>query len=297
MILGTTEIRKRLDAGEIFQQGTWDANYIKEASYALRVAEDGMMLAGEMYDPDSRKCPDWPITIQPGRLAILSTVERLRMPGDLVGRLGIRLDFAAKGLTGLMGIQVDPHYGADDNGERLFIRVANFGNDDIKIDPGAPVFNIEFSKVKGADKPKKRKGSTWDRVRVGTVGQGRSDYSYVTRVQTDLNNRADDLENQLSEDVDGIRNNQQSVVMFGVFLVSITILGVMLGLLFNVEGAPNWVEEWGWKALFVLFFLAASVVIGFVGIAGYRFLRPYRADIPKKPRLKSRSGRHRPPTP
>ena len=82
MILGTTEIRKRLDAGEIFRQGTWDAECIKEASYALRVAQDGMVFDGKPYAPEGGDCPEWPITLKPGHLATLSTLERLCMPGD-----------------------------------------------------------------------------------------------------------------------------------------------------------------------------------------------------------------------
>ena len=86
------------------------------------------------------------------------------MPADLVGHLGIRLDFAAKGITGLMGIQVDPYYGLDYEDERLYIKVANFGNEDVKICPGATVFNIEFSVVNNAEKPDPPKGKTWDRL-------------------------------------------------------------------------------------------------------------------------------------
>ena len=209
-----------------------------------------------------------------------------------MGKLGIRLEFASKGLTGLMGIQVDPFYGLDKDGERLFIRVANFGNEDIEIAAGAAVFNIEFSIVADAEKPAEKE-STWSRVLYGIAGQDRSHFSYVTRVQTDLSQRAnyleklidtraDGLEKQLSKDVDGIRNNQQSVVMFGVFLVAITILGVILNLLFDAESPPDWVADWGWIVLFVLFSVAALAVTGFVVVAGIVFWRSQRKGTPKE---------------
>ena len=103
MILGTQKIQERLDKGEIFRKGTWCKDCIKEASYALRVAKDGMVVNGKSYYPGN--CyQESVIKIEPGRIAILSTVERLCMPADLVGKLGVRLDFASKGLTGLMGI-------------------------------------------------------------------------------------------------------------------------------------------------------------------------------------------------
>ena len=47
MILGHNEIHNRLTKGEIFRKGTWESCCIKEASYALRVAPDGLMLEGE----------------------------------------------------------------------------------------------------------------------------------------------------------------------------------------------------------------------------------------------------------
>ena len=55
------------------------------------------------------------------------------MPGDLVGKIGIRFDYASIGLTGLMGIQVDPLFGRDLDKERLYVRVANLGNAPISI--------------------------------------------------------------------------------------------------------------------------------------------------------------------
>ena len=74
--------------------------------------------------------------------------------------------------------------------------------------------------------------------------------------------------NKVSRGIDGIRDNQQSVVMFGIFLVSITILGAMVGLILSVRDAPNWVTQGGWIALFTLFFLAAAAIVGFVIVAG-----------------------------
>ncbi|MDP2856624.1 MAG: hypothetical protein Q8P50_01435 [Bacillota bacterium] len=51
MLLGTRALRQRLDKGEIFHPGIWVAGSIKEASYALRVASDGLMVEGEQYPP------------------------------------------------------------------------------------------------------------------------------------------------------------------------------------------------------------------------------------------------------
>lgn len=265
MILGHDEIRKRLNAGEIFRKDTWVDCSIKEASYALRVAKDGMVVGGRIYEPDGNSYPNSFIEIEPGSIAILSTVEQLNMPGDLVGRLGIRLDYASKGLTGLMGIQVDPFYGRNHSDERLYIKVANFGNEIVKIPPGDRVFNIEFSTVKGAYNPEKP--STWKRIKDSLASQEHIDWTYMTRVQTD----AQGIESRVIRDIDGIREGSQSVVMFGVFLVAITILGVMTALILNVKGAPSWVTDVGWIALLVLLFIAVLAIVAFVTIVSIAY--------------------------
>ncbi len=267
MILGKKEIRKRLDNEEIFRPYTWVPESIKEASYALRVANDGMVVGGKIYEPDSSDYTSTFIEIEPGTIAILSTIERLCMPGNLVGKLGIRLDYASKGLTGLMGIQVDPYYGRNHDSERLYIKVANFGNETVKFSPGEAVFNIEFSEVKGASASYKT--STWERIKKSLANQKHIDWTYMIQVKAD----AQEIKSQVFRDVDGVRQGYQSVVMFGVFLVAITILGVMLTLILNVREAPNWVTNTGWIAMMVLFFVAVIAIVGFVTVAGIVFWR------------------------
>ena len=267
MILGGKSIEARLNAGQIFRKDTWEKSSIKEASYALRVANDGMVIGDDIYEPGKNYYSKPFIEIEPGRIAILSTVERLCMPNDLAGKLGIRLDYASRGLTGLMGIQVDPCYGQNRPDERLFIKVANFGNETVKIPPGDAVFNIEFSKVENpitVDKP-----STWERIKRSIADQPSEtrDWTYMTRVQTD----AQGIESRVGRDIDSIREGPQSVVMFGVFLVAITILGVMITLILNVDSAPNWVAEWRWIALMVILFVAVLAIVVFVTIVGITF--------------------------
>lgn len=265
MILGGESIEDRLNAGEIFQKDSWVKSSIKEASYALRVDTKRMVVGGQIYEPKGNVYSRPFIEIEPGSIAILSTVEKFCMPGDLVGKLGIRLYYASKGLTGLMGIQVDPFYGRDDTKkgctyERLYIKVANFGNETVRFSRTETVFNIEFSEVKKAKYLPKT--PTWDRIKESLANQENSDWTYMTRVN-----------HNAKEDVNSVRQSQQSVVLFGVFLVSITILVAMLALIFSVENAPNWVTDWGWKLLIGLFIMAALSISFFVVVTGLAFLK------------------------
>ena len=196
MILDKDAIRERLRKGEVFKDRTWVEESIMEASYALRVASDGLLLGGKRFKPDEDSI-EGRIEIKPGEIAILSTIERLDMPGDLVGKLGIRFDYASQGLTGLMGIQVDPYFGWGHDDERLYIRVANLGNEAVPIDPGAKVFTFELHRVQGnVPVPSAPRLPMWHRLQDVLADQDKISWSFVTRVQENVERNKERLDEQ-----------------------------------------------------------------------------------------------------
>ena len=261
MILGTEDILRRLNNGEVFRKGTWVEKSVKEVSYALRVAADGMMLEGKRYRPE-KDLVEEAINIEPGKIAILSTLERLNMPGDLAGKIGIRFDYASQGLTGLMGIQVDPFFGRDIDKERLYIRVANLGNAPISIPLYAEVFTLELHEVSGkVPESSSARIPMWHRIQENLAGQQEPSWSYVTRVQSELSEEARSLNERLESETKNIRDYLQPVVMFGIFLVAVTILGVAISIILNVRDVsgvevPNWVSVSGWISLVVTLSIA-----------------------------------------
>ena len=269
MILAQDEILKRLRAGDIFRGGTWSKTCLQEASYALRIANDALLIDGEFYDPGNTYDGDY-IEIEPGKIAILSTKEHLFMPPDLVGKIGIRLKYAQQGLTGLMGIQVDPLFGRDKPAERLYIRVANFGNETIRLSPGDEVFSFELQQVKGKFR-KRTKESTWLRMKNELRYQSNSSWSYVTRVESSL----------LAE-TENLRNYLQPLVMFGVFLVAVSILGAAIAVLLqtgksDVAIGSSWLT-FDERRLLLWVLLVGIAGTAWVGLAaGWRFFRPYRS--------------------
>lgn len=263
MILGSEAIRRRLEAGQVFREGTWCEKSIKEASYALRVASDGLMLAGRHYRPEEEHV-EGEIVVEPGEIAILSTLEQLNMPDDLAGKIGIRFDLASQGLTGLMGIQVDPLFGQNVDKERLYIRVANLANDPISIPVCAEAFTLELHEVAGkVSGPSEPRHGVWYRLLNVVAGQQNPGRSHITGVQLDLSKKAKQLDERLESETENIRNYLQPVVMFGIFLVAVTILGVSLTVILSVRETPavtvpSWVTGWGWAVL--LFALSAAAV-------------------------------------
>lgn len=265
MILSREAILERLGNHEIFKDGTWDKGSIKEASYALRVAPDGLMLEGKRYRPE-KDFVEGGIEIKPGEIAILSTIERLNMPGDLVGKLGIRFNYASQGLTGLMGIQVDPFFGWGHDKERLYIRVANLGNKPVPIPAAADVFTFELHQVKGiVPTPTSPRDAMWYRLQDVLGDQDNASWSNVTQVQVNVDN----VEKRLESDMRGIRDYLQPLVMFGIFLVAVTILGVALSVIVSGRDTPevyipSWVTDWGW--IFLLSTLGiATITTGVMG--------------------------------
>ena len=273
MILAQEEILKRLCAGHIFRKGTWRRACLKEASYALRIANDALLIDGKFYDPGKNYEGDY-ITIEPGKIAILSTQEHLNMPANLVGKVGIRLKYAHQGLTGLTGIQVDPLFGQDKPFERLYIRVANLGNEMIQLSPGDEVFTFELHQLVGVF-PSIEKESTWSRMKNELRYQANSSWSYTTRVESNL----------LAE-TENLRNNLQPLVMFGVFLVAVSILGASIAVLLQTT-RPDEVIGSSWSALNERTLLLWVLLVGIAGTAwvgwaaGWRFLRPYRSGTPR----------------
>ena len=295
MILGHNEIHNRISKGEVFRKGTSDPGCVKEASYVLRIAADGLLLDGKFYDPFSQKKlnrfqmlvrnvgattvqeltePRNYIQIDPGKIAILSTIEELDMPSDLVGKIGIRLRFAHLGLTGLMGIQVDPLFGHDKERERLYIRVANFGNDPIRLSEGDEVFTFELHEVKGHVHVEPRE-DTWPRIKRTLKHLDDASWSYVTRVESDL-----------SAETQNVKDYFQPLVMFGVFLVAVSILAVAIAVLLQTPEpdkvvAASWVEV-NKQNLLLWVLLAGIGGTAWVGLAaGWRFFRPYRRGTPR----------------
>lgn len=277
MILGKSELRERLSNGEVFREGTWVAESIMEASYALRVASDGLIVGDKRYRPGQESIGNR-FAIKPGAIAILSTIERLNMPGDLVGKLGIRFDYATQGITGLMGIQVDPYFGRGHDDERLYIRVANLGNEEIEINVGARVFTFELNELSGSvPVPESRRLAMWYRLHDVLGDQTHRSWSYVTSVQHNVDEAKQELDKAKSE----VRDYLQPLVMFGIFLVAVTILGVTLSVILAVRDTPevyvpDWVTDWGWWLLLGTL-SSASVATALMGaLASWRLCKDYR---------------------
>ena len=78
-----------------------------------------------------------------------------------------------------------------------------------------------------------------------------------------------------------IRDYLQPLVMFGIFLVAVTILGVALSVILALRNTPevnvpSWVTNWGWWLLLGTMSIA-SVATALMGVlAAWRLFRGHR---------------------
>lgn len=83
-------------------------------------------------------------TLEPGDFVVLTTVERLRFPIDVIGHNGIMSPWARKGLVSLFSPQIDPGFEGV-----LEVPVFNAGDAPIELipGPGHRIFTVEFVRM------------------------------------------------------------------------------------------------------------------------------------------------------
>lgn len=154
-VLAYSQILHRLKSGDIFKQGTWEESCIRAAGYDLRIADDFMIIAGDVdsdplvYDVGVKR--EKMIVLKPGQLAIVSTAENIRMPWDLAGQIGVKSSVARRGVLILGGGFVDPGFGLAHSDERLHFILMNISGSDVYLTPGKEKFvSLQVSLVRGS---------------------------------------------------------------------------------------------------------------------------------------------------
>ncbi len=273
-MLGQAEIMQRLKNGEIFLPDTWSQENVRATGYDLRMAYDFMIVpdppeapTGRRYEVGEKRTK--PVILRPGDVAFVSTLERFAMPWDLCANIGYKFSIAARGIMLLTGLIVDPGFGyefSDDNwmpkkDERLHFFLANLGMDEAVLEPGREkIASIQFFTV---SEPVNK---TFNKS-IGAGGIRERFFDHQTQVDAGLEffRNVSDLRSQVIELMDenkkqsdehckeierfrdqidvfdkrvsAVESGSNQVVMFGVYLMSTTILGVALAVI--LQTIPN----------------------------------------------------------
>lgn len=227
-LLGRAEIEAR--SGEIFHGGRFEPEYLRPAVYDLRVEVD------PDADEPTGRVSGGNLILGKGQRAVLRTYEAISMPWDLAGNIGVKHGQAAHGLFVSGGLFIDPGFGwskpaggeAEATGDHIRVLATNLGRDPIPIRLGAkgdPVLGIQFIEVEPPLARTPVIGTPID------TAQGLAFFE-------DLELQREKSE-AMGEDIEWIEAATDRVVVFGVFLVSATLVGAIVAFILALLGSGH----------------------------------------------------------
>jgi len=280
---------------------------VKGAGYNLRLAKDLWVqpeepgsLAVTVCREGARVARKTSITLDPGDTALVSTMERFHLDYEVSALIGPMFSRSALGLALFHGMVAHPGYGrapeldecqaepeTAQRGQRLYLIIANAGPNTITISPGESIAYVQFFRV--APTPERPVGNlgfeTLSELFLGPGKPGEGSLSYfrqakdvavrLARVEEDVAARLARVEETAAR----ARTSNETVVMFGVFLVAATLLGVVTNLL--VETVKSWPADLAqWQTTFIWVICGAYVLgVGWlVGMVNWRTGRRARED-------------------
>jgi deoxycytidine triphosphate deaminase len=265
-VLSREDIKDRLQDGEILDPNSVGGdidNHIESASVMLTINRNRNIISNTIYaddignsgihnDGDDFDVVDHPVPeysdefrIPSRELAILTTREKIDMPPDLVGRVGIRLSASKYGLIPLFGPQVDPGFEG-----RFYAIIYNASDQDFILDRGE--FNLNGTEG-GILKLEVQELTTpvANKYLEDNKRQNNNDplleFLHVDTQTPDLSDLREDLENRIDKFEKGLNKNKAAVtevkkgysqiILFGVFLLATATFGAVLPQIINAASA------------------------------------------------------------
>lgn len=124
-----------------------DAGCLQPASIDLRAGRQVMKspiledTQGKVVDLAKEKRTK----ILPGQFVAVLTLERLSLPNNICGRMGLRSSYARRGLISFHGTQVDPGFSG-----HLVVPIINMGPEPITLQYGKPFGTLELNYLETA---------------------------------------------------------------------------------------------------------------------------------------------------
>ena len=177
-----------------------------------------LRIGGKLYEGNVKYESNF-MTIEPGEVALLPTMETFRMPSNLVGDIKIKLSHTIEGLTPLFGPKIDPCFGRPYPDERMYLMVSNLGVEPIRLKRGERVFTVQFHKLYGELPKLQQKKRIAPKVAAAAHRMGgETSLGFVSRIE-------DNVETKLGARLDRVEHGTVQVVMFGILLVASALLG------------------------------------------------------------------------
>lgn len=298
--LNHEQIRERLADGEIFDYPTWDEEQLRPAGYDLRISPTILARNNEAFEhgEDVGKL----LVLHPGDAAYVQSVEHFCIPWDLAANLGLRFRYARKGLSVLTGLLVDPGFGLEPNGDDwtsigapLKFFLVNVGKQEIEIEVGPKgdgVLSMQFLEVSEVQEKEETKPQREVRPSAALWAfQNPQQIREELELETaETEKRFVALEQQVKKLAGKVATTESAtsnIVVFGVFLLAISLAGVVTTLLLEYLAADSFgalvrnfdhLELHGFDATLVAVAAFSVVVAPVLGLL-YVFVRGLRAVL------------------
>lgn len=144
-VISGEEIERLVESGELVIEPL-DKECLQPASIDLKVG--GRLMKGPFLKEKGKVldlAAEGKTEILPGQFAAVITLERLSLPLNICGRMGLRSSYARRGLISFHGTQVDPGFSG-----HLVVPLLNMGPEPIILQYGHPFSTMELNYVKTA---------------------------------------------------------------------------------------------------------------------------------------------------
>src|SRR5882672_4118589 len=109
MFLARSRIEKLVSgATPLFYDDTFEPKCLRQSSYDLRLGKQAYLVGDDA--PVFLTNDEQYLTIPPGQFAILTCLEKLDLPRDLMGFINLRNNLKMQGLVNVSGFHVDPTF-------------------------------------------------------------------------------------------------------------------------------------------------------------------------------------------
>ncbi len=312
LLSGSELLQALKEPDRIFREGSWDPGRVRGAGYSVRLACDLLVVPeapGEsryraIRAQDTRKS----IRLAPGDSALISTVEKFSFDFNISATIVEKFTLAAQGLLMLHGGVVHPGYGREKDpqsaswipkaDERLYFIVANVGPEEIYLRERDEIAYLQFFEVLPTEERQEVKNLGFGHLSRlfnadhNTEDGGMSYFRGVRDLRADVERDLKEIRGDIGKlgtdvkaaetAVDRVTNASNTIVVFGVFLVGVTLLGVVLTtLLSQIENLPSHIGSLRLTivvTLAVIYGLCCVTGVVFVAIASLRTVKKYKSS-------------------
>ncbi|MGO9095846.1 MAG: dCTP deaminase domain-containing protein [Bryobacteraceae bacterium] len=138
MMMTDEQIRAAVDAKEILLD-PFDPDRVEPASYDVRIGNRAFASSSKDIVNLSERGV---LIIEPGEFAVLESRERIELDRSTAAQLGLRSEYARRGLLMLSGPQIDPGFGGI-----LVVRVVNLAPKRVALPYEAPFLTVQFFRL------------------------------------------------------------------------------------------------------------------------------------------------------